>query len=114
MKHTMRLVPVLVAVLGLGSAAHASSDGAWAEFSAAVEKACIKSASSQIENGRAVVDPYGSEKYGLAINTGRPLGVKTKKVADISVICVYDKKTKASEVGGEIEIRKVGAAAPKR
>lgn len=113
MKHTMRPVPVLVAaLLGLGSVAHASSDGAWAEFSTAVEKACIKSAASQIERGRAVVDPYGSRKYGLAIVTGRPSGVpKSKKLADISVICVYDKKTRAAEVGGEIEIGKVGTAA---
>lgn len=114
MKNSKLTFAILTTSLLFGHAAAASSDGAWAEFSTAVEKACIKSASSQIENGRAVVDPYGSTKYGLAIITGRPQGVKTKKVADISVICVYDKKTKAAEVGGEIEIRKVGAAAPKR
>ncbi len=108
MKNTLMTLTMLTAALGFGHAAHASSDGAWAQFATAVEKACIKSASSQIENGRAVVDPYGSAKYGLAIVTGRPSGVpKTKKLADISVICVYDKKTKAAEVGGEIEVGKI-------
>ncbi len=115
MKATLLTLATLSATLSLGQVAHASSDNAWAEFSAAVEKACIKSASGQIEKGRAVVDPYGSQKYGLAIITGRPSGVpKNKKLADISVICVYDKKTKAAEVGSEIEIGKVGATAPKR
>ncbi|MGI2033106.1 hypothetical protein ACRQ1B_12030 [Rhizobium panacihumi] len=108
MKTTLLTLATLSAALGFGQTAQASSDGAWAEFASAVEKACIKSASGQIENGRAVVDPYGSAKYGLAIVTGRPSGVpKSKKLADISVICVYDKKTKAAEVGGEIEIGKV-------
>ena len=115
MKNALRIPAALAATLTFGSAAHASSDGAWAEFATAVEKACIKSASGQIEKGRAVVDPYGSTKYGLAIVTGRPAGVpKNKKLADISVICVYDKKTKAAEVGGEIEIGKVGATAAKK
>lgn len=111
MKIAFSALPVLVATLTFTSPVHASSDGAWAAFAAAVEKACIKTAASQIEKGRAVVDPYGSEKYGLAIVTGRPSGVpKTKKLADISVICVYDKKTKLAEVGGEIGIGKVTAA----
>lgn len=107
MKTATWTLATLSAALCLGPVAQASSDGAWAEFSALVEKACIKSASSQIENGRAIVDPYGSEKYGLAVVMGRPRGVpKTKKLAEITVICVYDKKTKAAEVGGEIEIGK--------
>jgi len=113
MKFALSLSTVLAASVVLGSTASASSDGAWAEFAAAVDKACVKAASGQIEKGRTVVDPYGSEKYGLAIVTGRPSGVpKNKKLADISVICVYDKKTKAAEVGGEIEVGKV-IAAPK-
>lgn len=112
MKTILAILTTFTAMSALGSVASASSDGAWAEFAAAVDRSCVKAAATQIENGRAVVDPYGSEKYGLAIVTGRPSGVpKSKKLADISVICVYDKKTKKAEVGGEIEIGKIGAAA---
>ena len=38
---------------------------------------------------------------GMAIVTGKPKGVKNAKTT-ISAICVYDKKTKKAEIGGEI------------
>lgn len=78
--------------------AHASSDDAWSEFRAEVGKACVAAAKGLIENGKALVDPFGSESYGLAVVSGKAVGAK----AAISAICVFDKKTKKAEIGGEI------------
>jgi len=85
-------------VLAGFAAAHASSDDAWAQFRAEVDKACVSAAKGLIENGRALVDPFGSESYGLAVVSGKAIGAK----AGISAICVFDKKTKKAEIGGEI------------
>ncbi|RWX76083.1 hypothetical protein EPK99_20765 [Neorhizobium lilium] len=88
-----------VALLPLtATAAHASSDSAWSAFQADVSKACVTAAKGLIENGRALADPYGSEHFGLAVVTGNAKGAKVT----ISTICVYDKKTKRAEIGGEI------------
>ena len=78
--------------------AHASSDDAWSGFRADVGKACIAAAKGLIADGKTLVDPYGSEHYGLAVISGKAVGAK----ATISAICVYDKKTKKAEIGGEI------------
>lgn len=78
--------------------ANASSDDAWGAFQKDVSKACITAAKGLIDNGKAVVDPFGSQSYGLAVVTGKAHGAKVT----ISTICAYDKKTKKAEVGGEI------------
>ncbi|AYD00122.1 hypothetical protein [Neorhizobium sp. NCHU2750] len=88
----------LAAMMIAAGAARASSDDAWGAFQKDVSKACIKAARGLIENGRTVVDPYGSAHYGLAVVTGKAVGAKAK----ISTICVYDKQKKAAEIGGEI------------
>ncbi len=89
----------VIAVLPLlATSAHASSDDAWAAFQTQVSKACVTAAKGLIDNGRALTDPYGSEHFGLAVVTGKAKGAK----ATISTICVYDKKTKRAEIGGEI------------
>jgi hypothetical protein len=91
-----------LAILGFSLAAitgaTASSDDAWAEFAAEVEQACIAASGDYVTNATALVDPFGSESYGLAIVTG-------DTVADTkaSIICVFDKQTKAVEIGGELE-----------
>ncbi len=88
-----------ILLLSLASVpAHASSDDAWATFQKDVSKACITAAKGLIEKGRAVVDPYGSEHYGLAVVSGKAVGAKAR----ISTICVYDKAKKMAEIGGEI------------
>ncbi len=97
-------VAFAAALGGLSLAANtalASSDDAWGQFSADVSKACVAAAKGLIDNGRALTDPYGSESYGMAIVTGKPKGVKNAKTT-ISAICVYDKKNKKAEIGGEI------------
>ncbi len=82
----------------LAMPATASSDDAWKAFAADVQAACLGAAGDMIEDAKAVVDPVGSETYGLAILTGKAKGAE----ATISHICVYDKKTKAVELGSEL------------
>ncbi|MGK6315327.1 hypothetical protein [Neorhizobium sp. DT-125] len=76
----------------------AASDDAWAEFRTEVADACVAAAKGLIENGKALVDPFGSENYGLAVVSGKAVGAD----ATISAICVFDKKAKTAEIGGEI------------
>lgn len=90
---------ILVATLSLVALpAAASSDDAWKEFVADVQTACLAGAKDMIEDAKAVVDPVGSENYGLAILTGKAKGAD----ATVSHICVYAKKTKAVELGSEL------------
>lgn len=98
---TRRFIRPLILVATLSSLAlpaAASSDDAWKEFVADVQTACLSGAKDMIEDAKAVVDPVGSENYGLAILTGKAKGAD----ATVSHICVYDKKTKAVELGSEL------------
>jgi hypothetical protein len=83
--------------------AQASSDDAWSGFQTEVSKACVTAAKGLIENGKALIDPYGSEHYGMALVTGKAVGAKTT----ISTICVFDKKTRRAEIGGELPAGKL-------
>ena len=56
-----------------------------------------------------IMDPYGSESYGLALVSGKAKGAKQT----ISTICVFDKKTKKAEVGSELSADQVKVT-PKR
>lgn len=81
------------------STAHASSDDAWAEFGAEVEQGCLEATADIVTNAQAIVDPFGSETYGLALVTGdNPAGLTS------SIICVFDKQTGAVEIGGELDV----------
>ncbi len=90
----------LAATLLLAGPAFASSDDAWAEFAAEVESACLAAAGDTLSDALAVVDPFGSESYGLAIVSGR-----TANDAPASMICVLNKQSRAVEIGGELAIR---------
>lgn len=92
-----------VCLLATAGAAQASSDDAWKQFAADVEAGCKKAAEAMIEKPRAVVDPFGSEHYGLALVTGKPKGAKGR----ITHICVYDKQKKTVELGSELETGKL-------
>ena len=83
--------------------AHASSDDAWAAFAKQVGTACVKAAQGQIDKPKAVVDPFGSQSYGLALVTGKAKGAK----ATISLICVFDKQKKTAEIGSELSADQV-------
>jgi hypothetical protein len=89
------------AILLAGLFAHpamASSDDAWKQFVSEVQAKCLGATADMIENGKVVVDPFGSQSYGLAIVSGKAKGAE----AQISHICVYDKVTKNVEVGSEL------------
>ena len=90
----------LVLAVGFAAPASAASDDAWEQFRADVEAACLKAAEPMVETAKATVDPFGSESYGLALVNGKAKGAE----ADVSLICVYDKKTKTVEVGGELPV----------
>jgi len=89
---------LFAAFSSLALPAVASSDDAWKEFVADVQTACLGAGKDMIEDAKVVVDPVGSENYGLAVLTGKAKGAD----ATISHICVYDKKTKAVELGSEL------------
>ncbi|WP_342352414.1 hypothetical protein [Agrobacterium rosae] len=78
--------------------AAASSDDAWKAFSAEVQARCLGAVEGNIEKPKIVVDPFGSQSYGLAIITGKAKGAAT----EISHVCVFDKTTKTVEISGEL------------
>jgi hypothetical protein len=77
----------------------AASGDAWAEFATEVEAACLDATGDVFESATAVVDPFGSESFGLAVVSGTVAGGATA-----SVICVFDKQSKAVEIGGELAV----------
>lgn len=93
--------PFLLAACLIASAAapaSAASDDAWEVFRKAVETACLAAAEPLFASPSVRVDPFGSASYGLALVTGTAKGAD----AEIAAICVYDKETKAVEIGGEL------------
>lgn len=93
------VLPVLITMTVLGSTpARASSDDAWAAFARNVAKACKTGTGSTFVKPEVIVDPFGSETYGLAIVTGK---LKAGGKAG-TMLCVYDKKTGKAEVGSEL------------
>ncbi|KKB07703.1 hypothetical protein [Devosia chinhatensis] len=92
------LILLAISLAGVTSAL-ASSDDAWAEFAAEVETACLDATEGVFTEPEAVVDPFGSESFGLAIVSGAfPSGGAG------SIVCVFDKQAKTVEIGGELDI----------
>lgn len=81
----------------------ASSDDAWAEFATKVEEGCLGATSEVLSDAQIVVDPFGSENYGLAVVTGKAHDTTTTK----SIICVFDKKSENVEIGGELDLPQI-------
>ncbi|MGO4618479.1 hypothetical protein AB4Z34_21470 [Ensifer sp. 2YAB10] len=109
-----RLIPALAlsaAAALFASNAAASSGDAWEAFRTKVSKKCLAAATS-LEKASAVDDPFGSESFGLALVIGTPKGSK----AAVTQICVFDKKKKTVELGGELapDTVKVGVPAKKK
>jgi hypothetical protein len=94
---TLLLATALV-LTPLSSTVLASSDDAWDDFAKDVAAKCTALAEGRIEQPKVVVDPFGTESYGVAILTGKAVGA----AAVISSICVYDKKSQTAEIGGEL------------
>ena len=104
--HRSALLALFTAALTPG-AAFASSDEAWQAMRADVSAKCIQAAAGSIEAPAAVVDPFGSESFGLALVSGKPKGADGR----ISQICVYNKQTKTVELGGELTEEMLSAPA---
>ncbi len=87
------------------SIGQASSDAAYAAFKADVAKRCAAHAKSAFADPIAIVDAHGSASYGFALVYGRPQTPRGMPQLPglASVICVYDKKTKQTELSGAIE-----------
>lgn len=96
----IRAVAPAAVLLALAGPAAAASDDAWAAFRADVERACVAAAAELMESPAALVDPFGSEHYGLALLRGKARGAD----AEIATICVYDKQSGAAEIGGELDL----------
>lgn len=95
----MRRAPLLAFLVLLAPAgAGASSDDAWTELRGKVEAACLKAATGHFTRAAALVDPFGSESFGLALLRGPAKGGG----ATIQMICVYDKRTGKVELGSEL------------
>ena len=105
--HNRSALIILFAATLMPVAALASSDDAWEAMRADVSAKCIEAAAGSIETPAAVVDPVGSENFGLALVSGKPKGADGK----ISQICVYSKQTKAVELGGELTEEMLNATA---
>lgn len=94
-----------LAALGVAASApasaSASSSSAWDEFRHDVEAACRSAAEDQVAIQDIMVDPFGSEKYGLAFISIR----SDDKAPAKGVICVYDKASHSVEIGGELALQ---------
>jgi hypothetical protein len=95
---TRLLAAASVVVCMASPSAEAASDEAWAAFRADVEAKCLAASAAVLDDAQAVVDPFGSARFGLALLKGRPIG----GTGTASVICVYDKVEKTAEIGGEL------------
>lgn len=105
MLHPIGFAAVIIAAFQIaGGTASASSGDAWQDFAAEVQGKCEMAARAQIELPHAVVDPFGSENFGMALVTGKPKGAN----GFVSYFCIYDKKTKAVELGTELETERMG------
>jgi hypothetical protein len=84
--------------------ASASSDQAWSAFRADVATKCTAAAKKIYANPIVVVDPNGSESYGIALVYARPPAPKGSPPAAglATVVCIYNKRTKAAELSGAL------------
>lgn len=102
------LIATALVLIPLSSTVLASSSDAWDEFAKDVAAKCTALAEGRIEQPKVVVDPFGTESYGVAILTGKAVGAD----AIVSSICVYDKKSQAAEIGGELPADQVTISVP--
>lgn len=85
MKHVIFALMLLVV-----ACAHASSPEAWKEFRNDVKSKCLTAAESYVRAANVTVDPFGSEKYGVAI----VFGESNDSGSSVALVCLYDKQTK--------------------
>lgn len=78
--------------------AAASSDQGWTEFANEVRGKCLEAAAPMLKDGKAAIDPFGSESFGLAVLTGKATGTDV----DVSYLCVMNKQDGSIELGSEL------------
>lgn len=88
--------------------AFASSDDAWEAFAREVEAKCLEAAAPVLEKAHAAVDPFGSERFGLAILSGKAKGAD----ATVAYLCVMDKQSGKVELGSELAADLVRVSIP--
>ena len=76
----------------------AAAQDEWAEFRQSVTAACLDAVGERMRNVKIAVDKFGSRRFGLALLSG------TYKGDPIARICVYDKSTGQTELGGKLEV----------
>ena len=87
---------ILPLALLLATPALASSDEAWIQFRADVQTACLAKIDGP-GTPAIEVNPFGSEKFGVAIIT------LTNDLKAEQIVCIYDKQTKTAELTGPFE-----------
>lgn len=96
----MRILFLAAATLAIGATtpAFASSSDAWGDFRADVKAKCVAALPEKLRNEAVFVDEFGTEKYGIALISGRPAKEKVR----VTFACVYDKQAKTAQVTGSI------------
>ena len=61
--------------------ARASSDEAWGAFRASVETACRAAGEGVLDTAGVTVDPFGSERFGIAVLQGNEKGGGARRSA---------------------------------
>ncbi|WP_188052302.1 hypothetical protein [Aureimonas fodinaquatilis] len=92
--------------LALAMPVKAAAPEAWEQFRQDVQSACLAAGQQQLQDPAIVVDPFGSEKYGLALLTG----VEQQGTELRSIICVYDKAAKSVELGNPLNTATTAAS----
>ncbi len=72
----------------------ASSPDAWSDFSKDVREKMDKAVKQKFGNYALVVDPVGTESYGVAL----AIGTSVKGNQPLTVIGIYNKRTKKLEL----------------
>lgn len=90
------VLPVLAGMALSGQPASASSPEAWKQFRAEVESACVALAAPRMKVASIRVDPTGTASFGVALLTDAATGAQH--------VCVYDKQTGKTELGGALEM----------
>lgn len=103
-----RLAPALLLLLVAAVPALASSDDAWQEFAKEVGDKCLEAAAPMLEGARVAVDPFGSERFGLAVLSGKAKGADVT----VSYVCVMDKQSRAVELGSELSAETLAVTIP--
>ncbi|NVP57506.1 hypothetical protein [Mycoplana rhizolycopersici] len=93
------LTPFLIVAALVGAApAFASSSDAWSEFRDDVKAKCVAALPEKLKNETVFVDEFGTEKYGVALISGR----SDQEKARVTFACVYDKQSRSAQVTGAI------------